>query len=216
MTGPLGDHGRYPGLQIVNEERTRDNRPPSCLSRAFWLLLGIFLLVFFTMSLYRPDRDIPMIVPGSSGESTFNVQIIRPREGLPLGGLLPPQYFGADADLGFDSTGEAASYNIENNLLELRGDDWEVRLIFDNDGQIDSESEIFLNIKFRDQVRRVRCSPGDSVVGVVELIDLEGSNELSGRFELELPICDDAETGNPLGWPPKPFVLRGSFDRLQK
>lgn len=39
-------------------------------------------------------------------------------------------------------------------------------------------------------------------------------DEFSGNFEIELPICEDAETGQSLGWPPKPFILRGSFDRL--
>jgi hypothetical protein len=37
---------------------------------------------------------------------------------------------------------------------------------------------------------------------------------MSGSFDIELSHCEDAETGTPLGWPPQPFILHGSFDRL--
>ena len=36
-----------------------------------------------------------------------------------------------------------------------------------------------------------------------------------GRFEIELPRCENAATGEALGWPPAPLVLHGSFDRLR-
>ena len=41
------------------------------------------------------------------------------------------------------------------------------------------------------------------------------TGELSGSFDIELTRCEDAETGEPLGWPPEPLVLHGSFDRLR-
>ena len=37
---------------------------------------------------------------------------------------------------------------------------------------------------------------------------------LSGAFDVELTHCEDADTGEPLGWPPAPLRLHGSFDRL--
>jgi hypothetical protein len=44
---------------------------------------------------------------------------------------------------------------------------------------------------------------------------LPESGELSGSFDIELARSEDADTGTPLGWPPQPLVLHGSFDRLQ-
>lgn len=195
------------------DKRKEDKRSLSCL---WWVLVFVVVvvsLILMSMNLYRPDAPIATIVPGSSPAPSFVVQIIRPREGLPVGGLLPPQLFGIDAELEFDSDSIDPYFALHNHLLELTGGNWELRLVCDAEGQIQSESEIVFDLNFEDQMRRVRCKPGNLPVGTFQKIEIT-PNEFSGDFEIELPICEDAETGQSLGWPPKPLLLRGSFDRL--
>ena len=67
------------------------------------LQVGLALVVCLALAVYRPDRPVDTIVPGSSSGPAFDVQIIRPRLGLPLGGLLPPHLFGLEDHLGFES-----------------------------------------------------------------------------------------------------------------
>ncbi len=87
-------------------------------------LLPLGLLAGLTVVAYRPDRPVATIVPGSSSGPAFVVQIIRPRLGLPLGGILPPQLFGLEAHLGFESTSPGASIgNVGPGRLELGADD---------------------------------------------------------------------------------------------
>ena len=194
--------------------KNKDQRSPSCQSRVLVLFVGIVILLSLTFNLYRPDSPLPTIPPGTSSEPTFVVQVIRPREGLPLGGLLPPELFGVDAQLGFDSATEGAKHSIGQERIELSADGWELKLVFDSDGRVTAETEIVFELIFEDRNRNVRCRPSDPTIGTLKINKLEKSGELSGDFDVELSNCEDAETGKPLGWPPKPFVLHGSFDRL--
>lgn len=155
-----------------------------------------------------------MITPGTSSEPTFVVQVIRPWQGLPFGGLLPPELMGVDAELRFDSSTEGANYSIGKERIELSADGWELTLVFDVDGRVTSETGIVFKMIFEDRVRTVRCRPGDQIVGELKLNKLEETGELNGYFDIELSKCEDAETGISLGWPPRPFVLHGSFDRI--
>ncbi len=167
------------------------------------------------MNVYRPDAPVGTIEPGSSAKPSFVVQVIRPREGLPLGGLLPPQLFGVDAELGFDSESADASYALEEEMLRLSGANWELHLVCESSGQVQPESELVFDLVFEGQVRRVRCKPEDPPAGTFWKSEI-APGEFSGGFSIQLPICEDADTGESLGWPPKPLILRGSFDRLPK
>lgn len=167
------------------------------------------------MTLYRPDSPIAPISPGTSTEPSFFVQIIRPRQGLPVGGLVPPRFFGVDAQLGFDSKSKDATFILQHDRLDLAGAGWDVRLSFDVEGQAQTESEIVFELVFQDQPRRLRCKSGSPTVGEFQQSQI-APNEFSGLFEVEFPNCEDAETRQPLGWPPRPFVLRGSYDRLPR
>lgn len=164
---------------------------------------------------YRPDRPVATIVPGSSSGPAFVVQVIRPRLGLPLGGIIPPQLFGHEAHLGFDSTTTGASIgSVGPGRLEFGADDWDLVLVLDGDGRVTPESQMVFELEFEERPRRVRCQPGDPAVGTLSTTALAESGELSGSFDIELARCEDAESGTPLGWPPQPLVLHGSFDRL--
>lgn len=79
---------------------------------------------------------------------------------------------------------------------------------------MDPETQVVFELTFEDQLRKVRCRPGDPAVGTFSTSALAESGELSGSFDIELTYCEDAETGTPLGWPPAPLALHGSFDPL--
>lgn len=190
------------------------DRKLSCTLVALGLLAGLAGVVYFSV-LYRPDRPVATVVPGSSAGPAFVVQIIRPRLGLPLGGILPPSLFGHESHVGFDSTSAGASIGVVGpGHLEFGADAWDLVLVFDADGRVDRRTEVVFELLFEERLRRLRCRPADPVVGTLRATTLAESAELSGSFDVELARCEYAETGEPLGWPPKPLVLHGSFDRL--
>jgi len=193
---------------------TKSSRPSRPL-----LLLGtvaaFVLALSFLFGVYRPDRPVATIAPGSSSGPSFVVQIIRPRLGLPLGGLLPPQLFRQDAHLGFASTSAGAAVgSVGPGRIELAAGGWNLVLVNDASGRVTAETEVVFEFMFEDRLRRVRCRPGDPVVGELTMTSPAGPGELSGNFDIELAHCEDAGTGESLGWPPGPLVLHGSFDRL--
>ena len=179
------------------------------------LMAGFAVLLFVAFGGYRPDRPVATIVPGSSSGPAFVVQIIRPRMGLPLGGLLPPRLFGLESHLGFASSSPAALVGrVEAGRIELAADGWELVLCIDAEGRVTPESQVVFELEFQDRPTQVRCRPGDPASGTFRGTVLDGSAQYSGSFDIELVHCEDARTGKALGWPPQPLVLHGSFDRL--
>ena len=191
------------------------NKKPSA-KRIALLLIGLALAAC------HPDPPVATIDPGSSSEPSFRVQVIRPRLGLPLGGILPPQLFGLEAHLGFDSTRAGANARFTPGRLELRADGWDLVLGLRNDTdngdggdrRATAETRVVFALIFEDRLRKIRCRPDHPVIGAFHTTVLARPGERSGTFNVELPHCEDAETGASLGWPPRPLVLRGSFDRL--
>jgi hypothetical protein len=122
--------------------------------------------------------------------------------------------FGYEAHLGFESTSAGASIgSVGPGRLELGADDWDLILALDADRRVVPETEVVFELLFRERLQRVRCRPGDPAIGTVSTTVAE-SGELSGSFDIELARCEYADTGKPLGWPAKPLLLHGSFDRL--
>lgn len=179
-------------------------------------ILGLFVLaVVLSLLLYRPDRPVDTITPGSSSGPAFVVQIIRPRLSLPLGGILPPQLFGVDSHLGFDHKSRGAAVgDVSENRIELGAESWAVVLVLDAGGKVTSESEVLFELTFEDELRLVRCRPADEGTHAFKTSMLADSTEISGHFDIDLTRCEDAETGESLGWPAETLVLHGSFDRL--
>ncbi|MDB4324786.1 hypothetical protein N9971_00415 [bacterium] len=191
------------------------DRKPSCAVLSLALLVGIATVVSLPFVVYRPDRPVAAIVPGSSPGPTFVVQIIRPRLSLPLGGAVSPRLFGLEAHLGFDSTSPGASIGaVDPGRLEFDADDWHLVLAFDPDGQVTPETQVIFELMLGERLRRVRCRPGDPATGNLRTASPAGPGELSGSFDIELAHCRNTESDKPLGWPSKPLILHGSFDRI--
>ena len=181
-----------------------------------WLLVGLATVISIAVTVYRPDRPVATIAPGSSVGPDFVVQVIRPRMGLPLAGIVPPAWFGFEGHLGFDARSAGASVGaVGPDRLVLRAAGWDVELAGDGRGGVTDASAVVFELLFEGRVRRVRALPGDPAVGTLELAGTPGGGGFSGHFDIELARCLDAATGEDLGWPPQPFVLHGSFDRLR-
>lgn len=179
------------------------------------LLLGLCVTMGTSLFVYVPDRPVPTIAAGSSEGPAFVVQVRRPRAGLPLGGVLPPGLFGLEDRLVFDSDGASAeAVEVDRERVELRGAGWELTLAFDERGRATQGTQVVFELVFEERLRRVRASAGEPAVGTVETRLMDDGRELWGCFDVELARCEDAVTGEPLGWPPRPLVLHGSFDRL--
>jgi len=197
----------------MTRERPTD-RGRSRWSFARTLLACLAVALVSTIVVYRPDRPAPAIRPGSSAGPAFTVQVIRPRMGLPMGGIVPPGWFGVDAALRFDQGSAGATVvAAAPDRLELRAEGWSVTIVVAADGTIARGTEAVFPLIFEERERRVRCRIGDPAVGSFTVETL-ADGSLAGRFDLELARCEDAGTGKALGWPPKPFVLHGSFDRV--
>jgi hypothetical protein len=180
-----------------------------------WLLACLTVAGVSAMITYQPDRPRPAIVPGSSDGPAFTVQVVRPRLGLPLGGILPPGVFGVDAELAFTSQSSGAVVGAAGpGRLELAADGWDLVIVTDASGAVGPATSVVFDLVFENRVRRVRARAADPAVGSFTATPLAGADEVSGRFDIELPRCEDAVTGEDLGWPPRPFILHGSFDRL--
>ncbi len=191
------------------------DRKPSWTLLLLGLLTSLAVVVYLSLVVYPPDRPVATIVPGSSSGPAFVVQVVRPRLGLPLGGILPPRLFGLEAHLGFESASAGASVgSVGPGRLELGADGWDLVLVLDADGRVMAETQVVFELMFEERLRMVRCRPSDPAIGTLSTTELAESGELSGSFDIELARCEDADTGKPLGWPPKPLVLHGSFDRL--
>ena len=191
------------------------DRKSSWILLLLGLLASLAVVVYCSLVVYRPDRPVATIVPGSSSSPAFVVQIIRPRLGLPLGGILPPQLFGFEAYLGFESTSAGASIGRVGPVrFELGADGWDLVLVLDANGRVTSETQVVFELMFEERLQRVRCQPGDPSIGTLNTTALAEPGELSGSFDIELARCEHADTGKSLGWPPVPLVLHGSFDRL--
>lgn len=197
------------------EFERKEKRNPSLLKFLFLLfLVGVVALVvspFF----YQPDRPVVNIVPGSSAGPKFVVQIIRPRVGLPLGGLLPPKVFGLESSLKFDSDSEGAMVGqAASDRIELAAGKSQLVLVIDQSGQVTPDTFVVFELTFEDKPRTFRGWAGDPAEGKVVLSKLEEANELSGHFDIKIARCEDAETGERIDWPAEPLLLHGSFDRL--
>lgn len=182
---------------------------PLAVAVAFAAVVGLCFVVF------KPDRPVATIAPGSSSGPAFVVQVIRPRLGLPIGGILPPHYFGLEKHLGFESASPGASVRSAGpRRIELVTNAWDVVIALDTEGRVTPETRAEFELLYEGGLTRLRCRAGEPAVGTFETVALVESGERSGSFDIELAHCEDATTREALHWPPRPLVLHGSFDRF--
>lgn len=185
---------------------------------ALFACLVVLVLMFRT----RPDEMDEPLSAGASDTArspSFEVRVVMPRAGLPLGGILPDwfvqKFDGTPRELRFDSANPGARIvSVGQNRLELRADGWELLIEADGEGRVTSGTHLVFPLGLGGNKLRLDCRPADPANGLLRTASRTGSNELDGRFLIELARCKNAESGKTTDWPPSPLTLRGSFAGL--
>jgi len=183
---------------------------------ALALLASLAWLVWLASRPNEPDEPVGEIVSDTSRGPSFEVRVVMPRGGLPLGGILPDwlvkKYDLTPRELRFDHTSPGAKIgSIEQNRIELRADGWELFIETDGEGRVAPGTHLVFPTGLGGRQVRLNCRPADRATGYLRTTTRAGSDELGGRFLVELAICKNAESGKTTNWPPAPLTVRGSF-----
>jgi hypothetical protein len=170
----------------------------------------------------RPDEPGELV--GESALDTFQgpsfeVRVVMPRSGLPLGGILPDwlvkKLDGTPRELGFDQTSRGAQFgSVGHDRLQLAADGWDFFIETDSEGRIAPGTRLVFSLALGGRQVRLSCQPADRAAGNLSTTTRAGSNELDGNFLVELASCKNAESGKATNWPPAPLTVRGSFAGL--
>ncbi len=165
----------------------------------------------------EPDEPVGVSVSDTSRGPSFEVRVVMPRSGLPLGGILPDALVekldGTPRELRFDHTSRGARIgSVENDRLELRADGWALFIETDGEGAIAPGTHLVFPLGLGGTRVRLDCRPADRAIGYLRTTTRAGSDELDGRFLVELATCKNAESGKATNWPPAALTVRGSFE----
>jgi hypothetical protein len=164
----------------------------------------------------EPDELVGESVSDTSRGPSFEVRVVMPRFGLPLGGILPDALVekldGTPRELRFDHTSSGAQIgSVENDRLELKADAWALFIETDGEGRISPGTHLVFPLGLGGRRVRLDCRPADPGVGYLRTTTRAGSDALGGRFLVELATCKNADSGKAIEWPPAPLTVRGSF-----
>jgi len=166
-----------------------------------------------------PDETVADNLSETSRGPSFEVRVVMPRSGLPLGGILPDWFVkkldGTPRELRFDHTSSGAQIgSIGQERLELRADGWDLLIETDGEGRITPGTHLVFPLALGGRRVRLDCRPADLANGYLNTTRRAGSDELvelNGRFLVELATCKNAESGKATNWPPAALTVRGSF-----
>lgn len=197
------------------------------------ILLALALLgalgALFVVGWQTDETFVDSSFSGTFHFPVFEVQVVKPRLGRPLFGILPMeienQLLGDDLD--FDQASPGARVGrVAPDRLELSADGWELSVETDAEGKVSPDTYLVLTLQLAEQRQRLRCRPGDRAgdragnrtAGYLRTSargsDEKGSDELDGRFLLKLATCRNLDTGKIINWPPAPLTVLGSFAGL--
>jgi len=186
------------------------------------LLACLVVLVVLRSGSDDLEESFATSISDTSQGPSFQVRVVMPRLGLPLGGILPDAFVkkfdGTPRELRLDHTSPGAQIgSVESNRVELKADGgWAIFIEGDGAGHIASGTHLVFPTGLGGNRVKLDCRPADPAVGSFQTITRTGSGELSGRFVVELPKCENAETGRSTNWPPAPLTVRGSFNGLPR
>jgi hypothetical protein len=193
-------------------------------SRKAWLIiiaLSLLACIAWLMLRSRPDGLDTVSVPDTSRGPSFEVHVEKPRIARFLFGILPikleAKIFGNGGYLetAFDHTSRGAKIGVVgHDRLVLSADGWDLLIETDGKGKIAPGTRLVFPIELAEVQRTLRCRPADEGTGYLHATERAGSGEFNGRFLVELAICENAEIGKVIEWPPAPLTVRGSFAGL--
>ena len=183
---------------------------------ALTLLAGLICLIWLGSRSDRLDETVAENISKTSGSPAFDVRVVVPRTGLPLGGILP-DWLVKKHDLtlrefGFDHTSPGAQFGrVAPGHLELNADGWELFIESDSEGRVAQGTHLVFPLGLGGKRLRLDCRPTDPATGHLSTKTRPGSDALGGRFLVELATCKNAESGKTTSWPPAPLTVSGSF-----
>lgn len=179
-------------------------------------LLGSLVVLMFRSRSDKPDDLVGESVLDTSQGPAFEVRVVMPRGGLPLFGILPDwvvkKHNLTPRELRFDHTSPGASIgSIGHDRLELSADGWKLFIETDGEGRVAPGTYLVFPTGLGGRQVTLNCRPADRANGYLSNNTRAGSDQLGGRFLVELAICKNAESGKTINWPPAPLTVRGSF-----
>jgi hypothetical protein len=167
----------------------------------------------------EPDEPVGVSVSETSRGPSFEVRVVMPRSALPLFGILPDRLVakldGTPRELRFDHTSRGAQIgSVEHDRIELSADGWDLFIETDGEGRVAPGTHLVFPLGLGGRQVRLSCRPADRATGYLRTTTRAGSDELGGRFLVELATCKNAESGKAIEWPPAPLTVRGSFEGL--
>jgi len=188
----------------------------SLITIALALVACLAVFLWFRSSPEQPDESVGAGVSETSRDPSFEVRVVMPRTGLPLGGILPEWLVKrrdlTPRELRFDHTSPGAQIGrIEHRRIELLADGWNLLIETDAEGRITSGTHLVFPVGLGGRRVRLDCRPGDLATGFLRTATRAGSNELRGSFLVELATCKNVESGKTTDWPPAALTVRGSF-----
>ncbi|MBC8028778.1 MAG: hypothetical protein H7Z16_01595 [Pyrinomonadaceae bacterium] len=186
---------------------------------ALALLACLACLVWLISRPDEQDEPVGVSVSDTSRGPSFEVRVVMPRSALPLGGILPDALVekldGTPRQLRFDHTSRGAQIgSVENDRLELSADGWALFIETDGEGRVAPGTHLVFPLGLGGRRVRLDCRHADRATGYLRTATRAGSDELGGRFLVELATCKNAESGKTTNWPPAPLTVRGSFAGL--
>jgi hypothetical protein len=193
----------------------------SLLVIALAIVAGLVAFVVLRLRSHDLDELVGESVLDTSQGPAFVVRVVMPRAGLPFGGILPDalvkKFDGTPRELRFDQTSSGAQIgNIGPDRLELRADGWDLSIETDGEGRINPGTHLAFPLGLGGRRLRLDCRPADRPTGYLHTTTHAGSDELGGRFFVELATCENAESGKTTNWPPAPLTVGGSFEGLPR
>lgn len=166
-----------------------------------------------------PSQSVGERVSDTSRGPSFEVRVVVPRGGLPLGGILPDwlvkKYDLTPRELRFDHTSPGAQIGVvRQHWIELFADGWDFFIETDGEGRVVPGTHLEFLLGLGGRQVRLDCRPADRATGYLRTTPRAGSERLDGRFFVELATCNNAESGKATNWPPAPLTVSGSFADL--
>jgi hypothetical protein len=180
---------------------------------ALALVASLVLLVWLRS---RPDESVTESVVNTSPGPAFEVRVVVPRSGLPLGGILPDGFVRkhdlTPRELRLDHTSPGAKIgSVAPDRLELSADGWNLFIETDGEGRIAPGTRLVFPLGLGGKQVRLDCGPAHPATGSLRTTTRAGFDGLGGSFLVELATCTNAESGKAIEWPPAPLTVRGSF-----
>jgi hypothetical protein len=186
---------------------------------ALALLVGVACVLWLASRPNDTDDVIAERLSNTSQGPAFEVRVVVPRSGLPLGGILPDWLVKKNdltlREFGFDHNSLGARIGrVEPGRVELTADGWELFIESDGEGKVTPETHLVLPLGLGGRRLRLDCRSADHPTGYLRTTARPGTERLDGRFLVELATCKNAESGKTTNWPPAPLTVRGSFANL--